>query len=171
MFLRHSVKALVLSILLLTAGCSSTDGIHNDLGQFLEPTSDHPISIDSDPSGATVYVMDERIGVTPLEISRKGIFPNTYPKEKESLYGMVTLKKAGCSDYTSTVTPEIAADGLNAHLDCGDLGHASSKLIKEVPRTSETIEQRLEQIKELLNKGLITEDEARKARERVLNDL
>jgi cytochrome c-type biogenesis protein CcmH/NrfG len=39
------------------------------------------------------------------------------------------------------------------------------------PRMSKTVEQRLEEIKDLQNKGLITDDEAKKAREHVLNDL
>ena len=41
----------------------------------------------------------------------------------------------------------------------------------ETPHNSETLEQRLDKIKELLIKGLISEEEAKKARERVLNDL
>lgn len=178
MFLKRSGKALVLFPLLLAAGCSSVDSVSNDLGHMFSSKSGGPIRIESNPSGADVYVMGEKVGVTPLKIEQKDVFPNTYPKEKESLYGQVTLKKAGCSDYTKTVNAKILDVGLKAKLDCGDLnpdgtrGGASQGVRSEpIPRLSETVEQRLEKIKDLQNKGLITEEEAKKAREHVLNDL
>jgi hypothetical protein len=167
MFLKRSGKVLVLFNLLLAAGCSSMDGASN----FFPSAGDNPIKIESDPSGAEVYVMGEKIGVTPLKISQKDVFPNTYPKEKESLYGTVTLKKAGCSDFTRTVNAKISNVGLRAQLDCGEMNPASSPTSRDAPRISETVEQRLDKIKDLLNKGLITEEEAKKAREHILNDL
>ena len=166
--MKRSGKALALFNLLLAAGCSSMGGVSNDVGNFFPSTAENPIKIESDPSGATVYVMGEKVGVTPLKISHKDVFPNTYPKEKESLYGRVTLKKAGCSDFTKTVNAEIINVGL---LDCGDMNPASSRTFRDAPRINETVEQRLDKIKDLLNKGLITEEEAKKAREHVLNDL
>jgi hypothetical protein len=110
-------------------------------------------------------VMGEKLGVTPLKISHQDVFPNIYPKEKLSLYGRVTLKKSGCSDFTRTVSSEISNGGLSAQLDCVNMNPTSSS------HSSENLEQRLDKIKELLNKGLISEEEAKKARERVLNDL
>lgn len=160
MILKHSAKALALVNLLLIAGCSST-------GADLFPAAgNNPIKIESVPSTADVYVMGEKVGVTPLEISRKDVFPNAYPSDKESVYGRITLKKEGCADFTRTVSAEIGNAGLHAKLDCGDINLAGT-----APRNSETVEQRLDKIKDLLNKGLITEEEAKKARERVLNDL
>ena len=111
--------------------------------------------------------MGEKVGVTPLKISHQDVFPNIYPREKLSLYGRVTLKKAGCSDFTRTVNSEISNGGLRAQLDCVSMSPASSRAFMEAPN----LEQRLDKIKELLNKGLISEEEAKKARERVLNDL
>ena len=167
MFLKCSVKAFALFNLLLVAGCSSMGG-----GSNLFPSAEeNPIKIESNPSGAEVYVMGEKVGVTPLKINHKDVFPNIYPKEKVSVYGMVTLKKAGCSDFTRTVSAEISSGGLQAQLDCGDMSPASSTTSKGAPRISEPVEQRLDKIKDLLSKGLITEEEAKKARERILNDL
>ena len=111
--------------------------------------------------------MGEKVGVTPLKISHQDVFPNIYPREKLSLYGRITLKKAGCSDFTRTVSSEISNGGLRAQLDCVNMSPASSRAFMEAPN----LEQRLDKIKELLNKGLISEEEAKKARERVLNDL
>jgi hypothetical protein len=167
MFFKRSAKAFVLFNLLLVAGCSSMGGT----GNLFPAAGDNPIKIESDPSGAEVYVMGEKAGVTPLQISHKDVFPITYAKGKESVYGRITLKKAGCSDFTRTVSAEISNAGLHAQLDCGDMYPASSRTSREAPRNSETVEQRLDKIKDLLNKGLITEDEAKKAREHVLSDL
>jgi len=169
--LKHSGKLLAFFTLLFAAGCSSTEGVSNNLGNLFPSAEDKPIRIDSDPSGAGVYVMGEKVGVTPLAISRKDVFPITYPKEREFLYGKVTLKKEGCLDFARTVNPKIIDGGLHAQLSCGDLTSVAPPTSMDAPHTNETVEQRLEKIKELLNKGLITEEEAKKARERVLNDL
>jgi hypothetical protein len=150
----------------LATGCSSTGGMNN----LFPAAGDNPIKIESDPSGAEVYVMGEKVGVTPLKISHQDVFPNLYPKEKLSLYGRVTLKKVGCSDFTRTVSAEISNAGLRAQLDCVNM-NPTSRTFMETPHSNETLEQRLDKIKELLNKGLISEEEAKKARERVLNDL
>ena len=115
--------------------------------------------------------MGEKVGVTPLKISHQDVFPNIYPKEKLSVYGRVTLKKSGCSDFTRTISAEISNAGLRAQLDCVNMIPASSKTFMEAPHSSENLEQRLDKIKELLNKGLISEEEAKKARARVLNEL
>jgi len=169
MFLKRLKHLPMLSTLLIAVGCSSTgNGI--DLIQT-QSAGNNPINVESEPTGAEVYVMGDRIGVTPLKVNPQDIFPITYPKDKESLYGKVTLRKAGCSDLTSTISMKITNVGLHVRLECGDTNPASPSAAKAAPGISESVEQRLEKIKDLLNKGLITEEEAKKARERVLNDL
>ena len=167
MYLKHTGKSLAFFSLLLATGCSSMGGADS----LFPAAGDNPIKIESEPTGAEVYVMGDKVGVTPLQISRKDVFPNTYPRGKESVYGRVTLKKTGCSDFTRTVSAEIGNNGLRAQLDCADMNPAPTTTSRGAPRTSETVEQRLDKIKELLGKGLITEDEAKKARARILNDL
>jgi hypothetical protein len=166
MFLRRSGYALAFFNLLLVAGCSSAGG-----SNLFPPAGNNPIKIESVPSGAEVYVMGEKVGVTPLQINSQDVFPNTYPRNKESEYGRITLKKAGCSDFTRTVSGDISSAGLHAKLDCGNNNPASPGTTAEAPRSSDTVEQRLDKIKDLLSKGLITEEEAKKARERILNEL
>ena len=170
----------------LAAGCSSTEGMHNARADDnVSHAEESVIKIDSEPSGADVFAMGQKIGTTPLTVNTKEVFPRTYPKEKESLYGKLTFKKEGCSDLTRSVSPKLIV--LRGQLDCGTpkpVAQESSKGTSEVsvaPATQEsskgasganaTVEQRLTKIKDLLDKGLITEEEAKKARERVLNDL
>jgi hypothetical protein len=167
MFLKRTGKSFALFSLLLAAGCSSTGSMSN----LFPPAGNNSIKIESEPDGADVYVMGEKVGVTPMQITSKDVFPNIYPPEKVSVYGRVTLKKPGCSDITRTVDGEMSNAGLHAKFDCGNMNPSSPKLAGDAPRTGETAEQRLGKIKDLLNKGLITEEEAKKARERILNEL
>ncbi len=177
MFLKRSGRAIVLLPLFLAAGCSSTmDSVSNGISGMFSSDANAPVKVESNPSGADVYVMGEKVGVTPLKIEQKTLFPLNYPKEKESLYGKITLKKSGCQDYVKGVNAKILKVGIKARMDCGDLNPQSAEgsyggSVKAVPRMSESIEQRLAHIKELQEKGLITEDEAKKARDHVLNDL
>ncbi len=119
--------------------------------------------------------MGAKAGVTPLQLTREDVFPNLYPKDKESLYGRVTLRKSGCADFTTTVSSQVSSYGLHAKLDCGGdkPAPAAAAGVSGISSgsSSETAEQRLGKIKELLDKGLITEEEAKKARERILNEL
>jgi hypothetical protein len=159
--------AIPMACMLLAAGCSSKGGASD-----LFPTAGNgPIKIESDPSGADVYVMGDKLGVTPLSISREEVFPTVYPSEKVALYGRVTLRKSNCVDYTATVNMQISSNGLKAKLDCTDNKPQQAATPREGPAVNETAEQRLERIKDLLNKGLISEEEAKKARERILNEL
>jgi hypothetical protein len=172
MLLKRAGKAFALFSLLFAAGCSSTGSISN----VFPPAGNNPIKIESEPAGADVYLMGDKVGVTPMQITSKDVFPNIYPPEKVSVYGRVTLKKAGCADFTRTVDGAMSSAGLHAKLDCGDINPASTqtsstKQSGDVPRSGETAEQRLGKVKDLLNKGLITEEEAKKARERILNEL
>ncbi|MGB9093388.1 MAG: PEGA domain-containing protein [Gallionella sp.] len=158
----HPAKSFIIFSLLLLAGCSSG-------GSAFPPAGNAPFKVESDPAGAAVYVMGENMGVTPMQLSHTDVFPNIYPREKESLYGKIILRKAGCKDYTRTVSGDITSFGLHAKLDCASSAPAPSAAAQAAP--SETVEQRLDKIKELLNKGLISEDEAKKARARILNEL
>lgn len=174
MFLKRSTLALI--PLLFAAGCSSLDGVEHDLGNMLSSTADNPIKIQSEPSGADVYVMGKKVGVTPLKISQNDVFPNTYPKDMQDEYGKVTIKKEGCSDLVKSVNTKIVNVGLKAKLDCGQNSPeyqqaGGAPQYRMAPKMTKTVEQRLEEIKDLQSRGLITEDEAKKARERVLNDL
>lgn len=168
MLLKLSGTVFVLSTVVFAAGCSSMNG--NGMGGVFTGSGNNPIRIESDPPGATVYVMGEDHGVTPTKVSNTDVFPNIYPKEKLPLYGKVTLKKAGCTDVTRAISADIISSGLRVKLDCGDL-NPSSTVSRNVPHSNETVEQRLDKIRDLLSKGLITEEEAKKAREHIINDL
>jgi hypothetical protein len=139
-------------------------------------TNPDMITIESDPSGATVYAMGKDIGVTPLDIRQRDVFPPTYSPEQQPLYGIVTIRHAGCKDYTQRVDIAAYRTGIMAKLECGEQKPASEQKPAEVPRAEQrdekpSIEKRLQLLKELQDKGLVTEDEVKATRRRILEGL
>lgn len=116
------------------------------------------ITIASEPMGANVFVMGNRIGVTPLTIRQEIVFPLTYDPDKSGLYGAIVLRKTGCKDFQQRVSSSDYRYGIMAKLDCGQ-------------HTTESVEQRLRQLQDLHTKGLITDDEEKAARKRILDGI
>lgn len=147
------------------------------------------IDVSSDPAGADVYVMGEKAGVTPLTVDQDAIFPLTYPAEKQALYGVVELRKAGCLPARQNVGTRAVSRGLRVKLDCGEGARAETPASRQtqpaapaasaneqapatpVVKQTPAIEQRLKQVQELRDKGLITEQEAQEIRQRILGEL
>ena len=147
------------------------------------------VDVSSDPAGADVYVMGSKVGVTPLALDQDAIFPLTYPAEKQALYGMVELRKAGCLPARQNVSTRAVSRGLHVKLDCGEAARAETPAPRQtqpaapaasaneqapatpVVKQTPAIEQRLKQVQELRDKGLITEQEAQEIRRRILEEL
>jgi hypothetical protein len=147
------------------------------------------VDVSSDPAGADVYVMGSKVGVTPLVLDQDAIFPLTYPGEKQALYGVVELRKAGCLPARQNVSTRAVSRGLHVKLDCGEAARAETPAShqtqpaqpagsanEQAPATpaakaTPDIEQRLKQVQELRDKGLITEQEAQEIRQRILGEL
>ncbi len=106
--------------------------------------------------------MGSRVGLTPLTLDEKTIFPLTYPEEKQALYGAVELRKADCSNAMQRVSTGALERGVHVKLDC-----AGAPVATQRP----AIEQRLRRVQELRNEGVITESEAREIRQRILGEL
>ena len=127
------------------------------------------IAVESDPPGAEVYVMGKKAGVTPLEIRQAEVFPLTYSPEQQSLYGTVVLRHAGCQDFTQRVTAAAYGRGIKAKLDCGQKPAEAARTDRR--EADAPIEKRLQKLKELQEKGLITEEDAKATRRRILEGL
>jgi hypothetical protein len=135
--------------------------------------------IESEPPGAEVYTISGRIGVTPLSISERAIYPNTYPDDKAALYGMVVIRKAGCEEYRKRVTLDDVGLGIKAALTCARPGvtervvQGDTRPVAPRPPPGESLPQkRLRQLKvlqELLDEGLVTPEEERTIRGRILD--
>jgi hypothetical protein len=153
---RHVLTVAVASI--LGSACSSNTIFDADPSRF---------TVTSTPTGATVYVMGQALGVTPQEIRREQVFPGTYPSQLQAEYGTLTLEYQGCETYRKSVNNTILEDGLNATLKCKSTEAPAA--IPMAPALS--IKQRLIELKSLYDEGLITEQEYKERRKAVLNDI
>lgn len=128
------------------------------------------ISVESDPAGADVYVMGKNVGVAPLEIHQRDVFPPTYSPDQQPLYGIIVLRKTGCKDYTQPADMDAYHYGIKAKLVCGEQKPAEAARTNQNEENT-SVEKRLQQLKGLQDKGLITDDEAKAARKRILEGL
>lgn len=129
------------------------------------------IPVESDPSGAEVYVMGKKVGITPLEVRQIDVFPLTYSPEQQDLYGKIVLKKEGCTEHRQPVSTKVYAKGAKIKLDCGGAAPEAAKATRPAAPETSSVENRLRQLKDLREKGLITEEEEKETRQRILKDL
>lgn len=139
-------------------------------------------NITSIPSGARVYANGLELGVTPLITDLFKAFPASWSDWKLSATGVLLLKKNGCEDYTLKVNDAVLAKPVYAKLKCSGRPVAG----KPVPtkdmqlsapshmpakKKSSGIEKRLNELGRLYKKGLITNEEYKASRKRILGEL
>lgn len=177
-----------LGLSLLMTGLAGCTGLGSIAGN-------DTLSIESTPPEATVFVMEEAVGKTPIELSQQTLFPSTYAPDKQHLYGQVILRKPGCEDHEARISSSAIARGLQVTLKCGEVAKqvattpsaapSANKMeeathepaIAETPATlpvsqgSLPAKERLQRIDELKREGLIDEGEYREVRQRILDSL
>ncbi len=137
-------------------------------GNSLAPKNNDQISVNSEPSGASVYVMGKLLGLTPTVVDLVTVYPVTYSPEDEQNYGRITLKREGCSDQTIKVSTGMVSSGLKADLDC----QIKQEPGIEPPSLSDkSVKQRLQELRVLKDEGLISEREYQDIRIRILQSL
>ena len=163
----RSLTALAI-VLLMLPGCAA-----NKFGPA------ERITIDSDPQGARVYVADKEIGTTPLAVVLDDIFPMRWTSRTEQDKGegfafyrrlaILELKKGGCEPYSAQVDTQALAHDIKVALKCDP--NYTPPAITEPAATAASIEQRLQQLDALKQKGLLSDEEYRSQRQRILNQL
>lgn len=139
-------------------------------------------SVTTDPSGAAVWVMGEKVGTTPLRLRERAIYPNDFPDDRAHLYGVITLRRDGCDNQLYRVKRNDISNGLNIDLACrprtvtasfeSPHGPGSGASAVQTPGEETTSEKKLRQLRvlqELLDEGLITTDEERSIRRRIFD--
>ena len=86
-----------------------------------------PLNIESDPSGAAVFIMDRHVGDTPLQITQQQLYPVAYDAGKQQAYGNIQLRKAGCEDASQRVRYQDFNKGLMIKLNCGEVTKTVTK--------------------------------------------
>ncbi len=142
--------------------------------------------VDSQPPGAEVHTITGRQGVTPAFVSERDIYPNSYPADRQALYGKVILRRPGCAEYAKRITLDDIRQGLNASLECEPARETATRAKDEItepestarakpespaPNSQTLPRRRLHQLRvleELHEEGLLSAEEERTIRRRIL---
>jgi len=162
------LKAKIVVVGLFIASLSACNGVING--------GHNEVSIISEPSSASIYVMGELQGVTPMSINMMKLYPVTYSKEGASLYGHIMLRHEGCSDLNIKITNEMTGKLLREKLVCvsddkSDKSDGQKALMKETNQKDKTTRHRLHELKLLKDDALITDDEYQELRSRILDSI
>ncbi len=144
-------------------------------------------NVTSMPSGATVYANGQKLGVTPLQHDLYDAFPAGWKNWEYQAAGVLEVKMDGCEDYTLKVSDYILSKPIHAKLECSDAIAAEKRApampVQSMPAhqmpaapaadksTTIAIEKRLHKLKQLRDKGVISEQEYQQNRKRILSEL
>lgn len=138
------------------------------------------IRITSEPAGAVAYADGAELGATPLQIVPGNHFRSGFVGFSYRYVGKLALKKAGCETWSTEVNDAILSKDIHARLKCDPNYQAPSpsapaagnaaESISNLPSRDQTIE-RLERIEALHKKGLISDEEYKQLRARIIEKL
>ncbi|MCK5002955.1 MAG: SHOCT domain-containing protein [Gammaproteobacteria bacterium] len=156
---------IIINAVLLVLLSACNDGLINN--------NHNEISVRSEPSGASVYVMGKLQGTTPMKLNVTKLYPVSYSKKNKHQYGHITLKHESCSDKVVKVTRDIGGTGVKGELVCAP---SEETMIEQVPAKvpavgGKTVKQRLQELHTLKDDGLISDEEYQKVRSKILESL
>ena len=160
--------------LALRAGMSGLLGALLALPAMAEQPGVRQLRIESDPPGAEVLLIGGSAGHTPLSVGERAIYPNDYSDEQAPLYGLVTLRRAGCATHVQRVTLDDIERGMHVRLDCDPAPAMAASASTPSPATAadESVSQRrlrqLQVLQELLDEGLMSAAEEQRIRRALL---
>lgn len=136
-------------------------------------TSGHMITIDSEPTGAEILANSKPIGKTPRQIVPDEVFPPRWIGGSYMVKGKLVLEKEGCRKYEMDVNDLVLSKDIKATLDCNGTMQqpASTKVVPGEASADQGVEQRLQKLKALYDKGVITEQEYQAQRKRILDNI
>lgn len=162
-----SIKWLGLLAATVLSGCAG-------MGSSSESQAGR-IRITSEPAGAIAYADGAELGATPLAIVPGNHFRSGFAGLSYRYVGKLSIKKAGCDTWTTDVNDAILAKDIHARLKCDpNYQPAAAAPSPSTPAGTATGDQtieRLERIESLRKKGLISEEEYKQLRGRILEKL
>lgn len=147
------------------AGCATAD----------RPGPRESIVINTDPQGAQVYVAGREIGVTPVTVVLDERFPRHWTgrahPDEEAVFSYrrmetVDFKKEGCQPYTHVYVEQELKDDVMVRLKCDPNYKPAAPAA-----SAHSLEQRLRALDDLKSKGLVTDEEYKAQRQRILNSM
>jgi hypothetical protein len=135
--------------------------------------SDERIRIISEPAGAIAYADGSELGVTPLEIAPGEYFRSGFVGFSYRYYGKLAVKKAGCEPWSSEVNDNVLSKDVRVQLKC-DPNFRPAKAQAGPASGAQPVNpmiERLERIEALHKKGLISDEEYKQLRARIIDKL
>lgn len=177
----------------LQAGCSSLPSMPwvNDDGDA-QPADGggKQIEIRTNPAGAEVLANGRPIGITPVTVTPGNHWSTGFKAAKDygvnfQYVGTLTIRMPGCKDFSTDVDDYLLRKDIAVKLECGPdyqpvtaapgqrrAAPAYAPAARGDFETSEEImARRLRRLEGLRNRGLITDDEYRQVRQRILGEL
>jgi len=162
----------LLAAVTVFSGCAST-------GESSE-TQTGRIRIISEPAGAMAYADGAELGATPLEIVPGDHFRSGFVGFSYRYFGKLSIKKAGCETWSTEVNDNILSKDVHAKLKCDPnfrpaataapaAGGPSDSMSN--PSSGDPTIERLERIETLHKKGLISDEEYKQLRARIIDKL
>jgi len=164
---RRLIRTLAIGLIAALAGCAAN-----------RPGPVDRITIDSEPQGAQVLVAGKAIGVTPLAVVLDDVFPMHWTgrteKDKEGFafyrrLDRLTIKKDGCEPYSAELDTNDLSRDIKVALKCDP--NYKPPVTVEPAAPAATLEQRLQRLDALKQKGLISDEEYRTQRQRILGEI
>jgi hypothetical protein len=156
------------------------------------------ITIDSNPQGADILADGKNIGKTPMKVEQDDVFPPRWYGATYMVKGDLEIKKSGCDPVKMKVNDQVLSKDITADLECrpgtqpsakqpaapqvsapaiadqpeqAEPGSSSSKPAPALPAGADAIENRLQHLKGLRDRGVITADEYAEQRKRILDSI
>ncbi len=138
------------------------------------------IKIISEPAGAIAYADGAELGATPLEIVPGDHFRSGFVGFSYRYFGKLSIKKAGCETWSTEVNDHILSKDVHAKLKCDPNFRPASTAAPSAggppdsmsnPSSGDQTIERLERIEALHKKGLISDEEYKQLRARIIDKL
>lgn len=148
------------------SGCAGTGGSSE--------TPSGRIMITSEPAGAIAYADDAELGATPLVITPGNHFRSGFVGFSYRYVGKLSIKKPGCETWSTEVNDAILSKDIHTKLKCDPNYQPAAAPSPGTPAGTATGDQtieRLERIETLHKKGLISDEEYKQLRVRIIEKL
>lgn len=163
----RSINCLgLLTAVAVLSGCAST-GSSNE-------AQTGRIAITAAPAGAVAYADGAELGATPLKIVPGNHFRSGFVGFSYRYVGKLSIRKPGCETWSTEVNDAILSKDIHAKLRCDPNYQPAAAPSPTQPAGTATGDQsieRLERIEALRKKGLISEDEYKHLRARIIEKL
>ncbi len=143
---------------------------------MIRPDAPKEVELTSAPPGAVVKVSGKEIGTTPLRVRPGDVFPSGIKNWGYQYYGTLEFSKPGCRPVRIEIDDAVAKKNHHVELQCEQGAGATRGAEETAPAPSVSpdgadVAARLRRVEALHNEGVLTDEEYRAVRRRILDQL